>query len=259
MATRDTAVDRRISAVLEAAYGAQSLNEFITLTLAAVDEYLGMPRSAFMLGLTEGSFPGPLAYAGTQHGLRPYVLEEYFERWGSSDALISRPAQLAYDTAGYVTIAGVYAHLEPHRRRYVDDFLHRTGDQHQLSFRVRGRGWSDGYLTVTGEAHTGEREHRLLAALVPALAEGLCRHLPRGLKGTLSVRESQVAELVSLGFGNRAIAQLMRIEEDTVKKHIAHATTKLGLHGRTQLAVSWATGERLDLPAYVKSTPTAIN
>ena len=84
-----------------------------------------MGRSAFMLGLTEGSLPGPLAYAGTQHGLRPYVLEEYFERWAPRDALISAPARLAYAQHGWVTIAGVYPRLEPERRRYVDKDVDR--------------------------------------------------------------------------------------------------------------------------------------
>jgi DNA-binding CsgD family transcriptional regulator len=250
MPTRDGSETLRTAAVLEAADAARSLSEFMTATLDALDEHLGIRRSAFMLGLAEGNSPGPTAYAGAQHGLRPHVLEEYFERWGRLDALISEPARLAYARRGWVTIAGIYASLEPQRRRYVDDFLRRTGDQQQLSFRLRGAGWSDGYLTATGAEPADDKQRAVLAALVPSLAECMRRHLPRGLDGALSARESQVAELVALGFGNREIAAVIQIEEDTVKKHIGHATGKLGLRTRTQLAVSWSSGERLELPAY---------
>jgi DNA-binding CsgD family transcriptional regulator len=244
---------RRIAAVLDAIDHAESLREFTALTLAALDEHLGIRRSAFMLALAERPLPGRVAFAGANHGLRPYVMEEYFERWSHIDALTSDPARAAYVRNGHVTMAGIYQRLEPQHRRYVDDFLRRSGDREQLSFLLPCAGWTDGYLTVTGEDPPGERELRLLAAVVSPLAERLARHLPRGLGRDLSPRESQVAELVALGFTNREIAQTMGIEEDTAKKHVWHATGKLGLRGRTELAVSWSRGQRLELPQAVVS------
>ncbi len=244
----DSAERRRATAVLDAADAARSLREFLTLTLAALDEYLGIERSAFMLALAEPPLPGYLAFAGAQHGLRPHVMEEYFERWRKLDALTGEAARAAYARDGYATIAGVYARLEPLRRLYVDDFLRRNGDQQQFSFRLSGGGWTDGYLTLTGDREPDQREQLLVGALVPSLSERLCEHLPRGLDGPLSRRECQAAELVALGFANREIAEAMRIEEDTVKKHVASATSKLALRRRTQLAVSWSSGQRLELP-----------
>ena len=249
MAQRDPTERRRTAAVLETADAARSLNEFVTVTLAALEEHLGIQHSVFMLALAERPHPGLMAFAGVQHGLRPHVLEEYFERWGRFDALTGTAARAAFTRDGRASVAGLYPALEPSRRRYVDEFLRRNGDREQFSFRLFGGGWTEGYLTLTGEDGDARRDHELIGSLVPSLTAGLQRHLPRGLDGVLSARESQVAELLSHGFGNREIAAVMRIEEDTVKKHLHSATTKLGLHGRTQLAVSWSRGAVLELPA----------
>src|ERR1700733_7657928 len=91
---------RRATAVLETADAARSLGEFLTLTLEALDEHVGVRRSAFMLGLSERGFPGPPAYAGLQHGLLPHVLEEYFERWFHLDPLTSDVARALYARDG---------------------------------------------------------------------------------------------------------------------------------------------------------------
>jgi DNA-binding CsgD family transcriptional regulator len=249
MATRpDTTERRRAAAVLDIVEAARSPGEFLTLTLQALDEYAGIGRSTFVLALSDGTPPAVVTYAGTQHGLRPYVMEEYFERWSHLDALASRHARAAYAREGRATIAAVYGRLDAARRRYVDDFLRRTGDQYQVSFRLAGGGWSDGYVTLTGASAQDERCARIVGVLTPGLAERLRRHLPRGIEGKLSQREAQVAELLALGFTNRAAAQVMCIEEDTIKKHVAHAAAKLGLHGRTQLALCWSRGGLLELP-----------
>jgi DNA-binding CsgD family transcriptional regulator len=209
MATRPDSTERRhATAVLETVDGARSLGEFLTLTLEALDEHLGIRRSAFMLALSDGRH---LDHAG----------------------------------AGRATIAGVCARFGGQQRR---DSVRRNGDQKQLSFRLAGCGWSDGYLTLVGGGDGDEHARRMLETLAPSLTERLRRHLPRGIGGVLSARESQVAELLALGFSNREIAQIMCIEEDTVKKHVAHATDKLGLRGRTQLAVCWSSGRLLELP-----------
>jgi DNA-binding CsgD family transcriptional regulator len=250
---------RHATAVLDTVDSARSVGEFLTLTLEALDEHVGIRRSAFMLGLTEGRLPGPAAYAGLQHGLRPHVLEEYFERWFHLDALTTDVARAAYARDGRATIDGIYSRLGAANRRYIDEFLRRNGDEYQLSFRLAGAGWSDGYLTLADSDAPDERAQRIIAMLVPALTERLRRRLPRGIDGVLSARESQVAELVAQGFPNRAIATIMSIEEDTVKKHLAHAAGKLGVRGRTQLAVCWSSGQRLDLPVHpaARSAPTS--
>ena len=46
-----------------------------------------------------------------------------------------------------------------------------------------------------------------------------------------------MVRLVAQGRSNREIAQALWISEKTVKAHVSHALTKLGLKDRTQLAI----------------------
>jgi DNA-binding CsgD family transcriptional regulator len=237
---------RRVQAVLDVAGRATSIVQLLETTLSALDEYLGFGRSAFMLALAERPFPGRRAYAGVTYGSPPCVLEEYFERWADLDAFGSDPARAAFFTRGRASIHGVYRSLDSPHRRFVDDFLVRTDTPAQLAHRLPV-GWTDAYVTVMAtEEHTA-RDAQLAGAVARELQKLLRPHLPRGLEGGLSVRESQTAELVALGFSNREIASVLHVEEDTVKKHVSHALTKLGLERRTSLAVAWATGRRMDV------------
>ena len=59
---------------------------------------------------------------------------------------------------------------------------------------------------------------------------------PEGMEG-LTEREREVVRLVAQGRSNRDIAAEFVISEKTVKAHVSHALAKLGLNGRTQLAI----------------------
>jgi DNA-binding NarL/FixJ family response regulator len=50
------------------------------------------------------------------------------------------------------------------------------------------------------------------------------------------MREQEVAELVLKGLTNRAIADALRISENTVETHMASIMTRLGIRSRHQLA-----------------------
>lgn len=239
--------------MLDAAAAAGSLVDFLTATLAALDEHLGYPQSAFMLTLAEPPLPGSRAYAGATHGQPPYVLEEYFERWADSDPLGSRAAGECFLRNGRATTGGIYHALDSPRRRFVDDFLCRIRTPHELSYRLP-IGATDAYLTLQSAADYFDWDERVLEELAPALQELLRSRLPRGVDGGLSLRETQVVELVTLGFSNREIAGVLHVEEDTVKKHVSRALARLGVERRTSLAVAWATGRRIDLPPTIKST-----
>ena len=55
--------------------------------------------------------------------------------------------------------------------------------------------------------------------------------------GDLTERELEVVRLVARGQTNREIAKALWISEKTVKSHVSHIFTKLGLSDRTQLAI----------------------
>src|SRR6266545_921366 len=93
---------------------------------------------------------------------------------------------------------------------------------------------------------------RTLIECIDAVHEGrrwvdpdLLRHLalagrPRQMTSTLTLREADIAELVSRGLTNKQIARELRLSEGTVKMHLHHVYDKLHLGGRTQLALSMA-------------------
>jgi two-component system nitrate/nitrite response regulator NarL len=56
--------------------------------------------------------------------------------------------------------------------------------------------------------------------------------------GSLTLREGDVANLVSLGMRNKEIARNLHLSEGTVKMHLHHIYEKLRVGGRTRLAVS---------------------
>ena len=204
---------RHATAVLDTVDAARSVAEFLRLTLEALDEHVGIRRSAFMLGLAEGRLPGPTAYAGLQRGLRPHVMEEYFS--GGPTSTRSPPTSPAPRTPAM-----------------------------------------DG---PRSPASTPGSAPPIVATSMNSFAATATSTSSRWIDGVLSARESQVAELVAQGFPNRVIAAIMCIEEDTVKKHVAHAAGKLDVRGRTQLAVCWRSGQRLDLPVHPAARSATIS
>ena len=51
----------------------------------------------------------------------------------------------------------------------------------------------------------------------------------------LTQREAEVGRLLAAGFSNAAIAHQLTISVDTVKTHVRHILSKLGLKSRHQL------------------------
>jgi Response regulator containing a CheY-like receiver domain and an HTH DNA-binding domain len=64
--------------------------------------------------------------------------------------------------------------------------------------------------------------------------------MPRELRRseTLSPREREVHELLAQGRSNREIAKTLFISESTVKVHVRHILEKLGVHTRTEAALT---------------------
>ena len=56
----------------------------------------------------------------------------------------------------------------------------------------------------------------------------------------LTPREQDVWELVAAGLSNQAIASRLRLSENTVKYHLQHLFSKLGVKNRTEAALKYA-------------------
>lgn len=54
----------------------------------------------------------------------------------------------------------------------------------------------------------------------------------------LTVREMEVLQLLAQGRSNKEIARILHIGEDTVKSHVGHIFTRLGVQSRTQAVLS---------------------
>ena len=65
-----------------------------------------------------------------------------------------------------------------------------------------------------------------------------------GRQEPLSEREREVADLLAMGFTNRAIARQLSVSSATVSSHVAHILAKLGFRSRAQVA-AWVVGRRL--------------
>lgn len=56
----------------------------------------------------------------------------------------------------------------------------------------------------------------------------------RKLRAHLSPREQEVLALIALGNGNKQIAQILSLSEETVKRHVSNLMLKLNVQDRTQ-------------------------
>ena len=65
-------------------------------------------------------------------------------------------------------------------------------------------------------------------------------HLPEeGRIAALTPREEEVLSLIADGRSNPEIADTLSITRNTVKSHLTHIYSALGIHTRTEAAVKW--------------------
>ena len=96
---------------------------------------------------------------------------------------------------------------------------------------------ASGYLLKDTAASELRRAVRATAegqtVLAPAVAARLVRQTRQAPLESLSARELEVLELVARGATNRDIGRALHVSEATVKSHLVHAFTKLGVSDRT--------------------------
>ncbi|MGH2750164.1 MAG: response regulator [Actinomycetota bacterium] len=79
------------------------------------------------------------------------------------------------------------------------------------------------------------------SALAPSVASRLVDRMRSPRSATLSAREIEILELVAKGLSNKETGARLYISEATVKTHLLHVFSKLGVSDRTQ-AVTEAVG-----------------
>ena len=85
-----------------------------------------------------------------------------------------------------------------------------------------------------------EGDALLAPAITKRLIEDFCRGPAPGANGNdlgLSERELEVCRLVARGLSNGEIAAELYVSEATVKTHVAHVLSRLGLRDRVQITV----------------------
>lgn len=107
------------------------------------------------------------------------------------------------------------------------------------------------YLLKDASAEELATAVRRAARGEPTLSPSVARRLMADVAGAddeplpdpLTPREVDVLRLIAAGLANHEIAERLDIAEATVKGHVGHLLSKLGLSDRTQAAVyAWRTG-----------------
>ena len=86
-------------------------------------------------------------------------------------------------------------------------------------------------LLASGGSHVPDElvEHAAANGAAPTASEGASLD-------TLTPRENEVLQLVAQGIQNKNIATTLALSEHTVKLHIHHIISKLGVSNRTEAA-----------------------
>jgi len=123
---------------------------------------------------------------------------------------------------------GTRATSERKRRAGASGFLLKDIPRSQLIEGVR--------TVASGDALLAPAITRRLIEQFVRRPPASVRPSPPELEG-LTAREREVLQLLAQGRSNAEIASALYVSEATVKTHVAHALTKLGLRDRVQAVV----------------------
>lgn len=109
----------------------------------------------------------------------------------------------------------------------ADEDVYRAVQAGARGYLLKGT-FAEGMLEAIRNVHAGRR---LIAPEVAA------RLADRASSPSLTTREVAVLELVAKGMSNKEIGATLFLSEDTIKTHLRHIYTKLGVGDRTEAAL----------------------
>lgn len=226
--------------VLEACDGATDLTEFRQSVVMSLAKYYHVASTTFFVGSTT-----PLACLDPDpviNGITRGMLPEYQEAWHQHDLFAAPDTQPMFHASRVASLSELST-LSDSPKHYVADYLYRHGINCATALVLDLSGGRRGLIGLfdRDSQRLGPRELaslRLLAKPLSRIAQTLPGPgQPHSALARLSRRQVEVARLVSEGLSNRAIADLLSINEDSVKKYVSRILAESGCHNRTELAL----------------------
>jgi predicted ATPase/DNA-binding CsgD family transcriptional regulator len=175
----------------------------------------------------------------TERGSEPLVLARAVEAAAALLAGARPEGTLQLLSATHRLRARLGAPLWPIEQTWVD----RTLDTAQARLGTGAAAVAMASGEVLRPEHAVRVARDLLDSLEASAAPGGPPH------DVLTPREHAVAQLVGQGMTNRAIAQTLVISEGTVRAHVEHILSKLGVRSRTEIVERLEHAERTPSPS----------
>lgn len=236
---------RTVFGVLSDCEPATTVAQFRELLTESLTRRFRVGSATFFLG---GSIqeacgdPEPLLNGFTRN-----LLDEYRERWFQTDLFRSQDTIGSFHSTDVASLQELDK-LTRDSADYVRGWLYRSGISSATAMALdvaQGRkalvGLFDRDAQALGPGDLAAL--RLLARPLSRIAAALPEpeQTERGI--SLSPRHAEVAALISQGLSNRAIAEVLCLHEDSVKKYVSRILAITGCHNRTELALRVRSGD----------------
>jgi len=229
--------------VLTDCSSARTVESFRETALESLSRHLGYRTATVFTGTTFSTVftdPRPL-HTGRAVGM----FGSYRDYWFKDDFFATPQSLRSFQDTRVATLSELRSSISTGARQFVADYFSRDGLTSAVGL----------YLEVSESQHAlvglfgndDPRKERRVAHLLRRLAPPL-NAISRSLSatptqcnldvlGSLTERQRQVALLIAEGLSNSAIADLLILREDTVKKYVSAILAALRCHSRTQVAL----------------------
>lgn len=229
---------QQIFAVLEAVQNAATGERLKESVIEALATVFGVRNVTFFFGPTYTAMfedPDPLLL-----GIPQSLLRDYQDRWVDKDIFAFPRARRILAQRGFTTLDEL-ADLPAPQESYVQEHLapHDVSAASALHLRFAD---GEAILGMFDKSRDWSRPETLVMQLLAKHLRASCRSIALGEENTaqdvsavLSPRQLEVAELISDGLTNAAIAERLGVTEMTVKKYVSRIFEATGMSNRSML------------------------